>query len=233
NNTDTFEILVEMLPEDFSDTPKVITKKEKKLQSAMKEMLGINPTIRLVAPKSIARSEGKAVRVIDNRKKLGINVIKPSYRITIKAKGVKTMAIKQLSIFVENREGTLVTVTDAIAKAGVDIRAMSVADTNDFGIFRLIVTDVDKAKQALDDAGAFVSVTEVVGVAVQDEPGALAKVVKILADNNINIEYMYAFITVSKQFAYVVLRVEDNAAAEKILKENGISLVTEDDMNKL
>ena len=73
NNTDTFEINVEMLPEDFSDTPKVITKKEKALQGAMKEMLGINPTIHLVAPKSITRSEGKAVRVIDNRKKLGIN----------------------------------------------------------------------------------------------------------------------------------------------------------------
>lgn len=74
NNTDTFDILVEMLPEDFSDTPKTITKKEKKLQSAMKEMLGINPAIRLVAPKSIARSEGKAVRVIDKRKKMGINI---------------------------------------------------------------------------------------------------------------------------------------------------------------
>lgn len=74
NNTDTFDILVEMLPEDFSDTPKTITKKEKKLQSAMKEMLGINPAIRLVAPKSIARSEGKAVRVIDKRKKIGINI---------------------------------------------------------------------------------------------------------------------------------------------------------------
>ena len=74
NNTDTFEIHVEMLPEDFSDTPKHITKKEKALQAAMKEMLGINPTIRLVAPKSIARSEGKAVRVIDNRKKLGITI---------------------------------------------------------------------------------------------------------------------------------------------------------------
>ena len=74
NNTDTFEIHVEMLPEDFSDKPNIITKKEKKIQSAMKEMLGINPTIRLVAPKSIARSEGKAVRVIDNRKKLGINI---------------------------------------------------------------------------------------------------------------------------------------------------------------
>ena len=73
NNTDTFEIHVEMLPEDFSDTPKHITKKEKKIQAAMKEMLGINPTIRLVAPKSITRSEGKAVRVIDNRKKIGIN----------------------------------------------------------------------------------------------------------------------------------------------------------------
>lgn len=74
NNTDTFDIFVEMLPEDFSDTPKTITKKEKKLQSAMKEMLGINPAIHLVAPKSIARSEGKAVRVIDKRKKMGINI---------------------------------------------------------------------------------------------------------------------------------------------------------------
>lgn len=143
------------------------------------------------------------------------------------------MAIKQLSIFVENREGTLVTVTDAIAKAGVDIRAMSVADTNDFGIFRLIVTDIDKAKQALDEAGAFVSITEVVAVALEDKPGALAKVVKILADSSINIEYMYAFITVSKQFAYVVLRVADNAETEKILTENGIQLVTEADMAEL
>lgn len=143
------------------------------------------------------------------------------------------MAIKQLSIFVENREGTLVTVTDAIAKAGVDIRAMSVADTNDFGIFRLIVTDIDKAKQALDEADAFVSITEVVAVALEDKPGALAKVVKILADSNINIEYMYAFITVSKQFAYVVLRVADNAETEKILVDNGIRLVTEDDMKQL
>ena len=123
--------------------------------------------------------------------------------------------------------------TDAIAKAGVDIRAMSVADTNDFGIFRLIVTDVDKAKKALDEANAFVSITEVVGVAVQDEPGALAKVVKILADHNINIEYMYAFITVSKQFAYVVLRVAENDEAERILTENGIKLVTEEDMSQL
>ena len=143
------------------------------------------------------------------------------------------MAIKQLSIFVENREGTLVEVTDAIAKAQVDIRAMSVADTNDFGIFRLIVTDYDKAKAALEEANCFVSITEVVGVAVEDKPGSLAKVIKLLADHNINIEYMYAFITISKQFAYVVLRVADNAAAEKILIDNGISLVSEEDIASL
>ena len=143
------------------------------------------------------------------------------------------MAIKQLSIFVENREGTLVTITDAIAHANVDIRAMSVADTNDFGIFRLIVTDYDKAKAALEDANCFVSITEVVGVAVDDEPGGLAKVIKILAENNINIEYMYAFITVSGKFAYVVLRVADNEAAEKILIENGVKLVSEEDIASL
>ena len=143
------------------------------------------------------------------------------------------MAIKQLSIFVENREGTLVEVTDAIAKAQVDIRAMSVADTNDFGIFRLIVTDYDKAKAALEEANCFVSITEVVGVAVEDKPGSLAKVIKLLADHNINIEYMYAFITISKQFAYVVLRVADNAAAEKILTDNGVELVSEEDIASL
>lgn len=143
------------------------------------------------------------------------------------------MAIKQLSIFVENREGTLVEVTDAIAKAEVDIRAMSVADTNDFGIFRLIVTDYDKAKAALEEANCFVSITEVVGVAVEDKPGSLAKVIKLLAQNNINIEYMYAFITISRQFAYVVLRVADNAAAEKILTDNGVRLVSEEDIANL
>lgn len=143
------------------------------------------------------------------------------------------MAIKQLSIFVENREGALVTITDAIAKSGVDIRAMSVADTQDFGIFRLIVTDPDRAKTSLEASDCFVSITEVVGVAIADEPGALAKVVKILARNNINIEYMYAFITISKKFAYVVLRVADNEAAEKILVDNGIQLVTEKDIETM
>ena len=143
------------------------------------------------------------------------------------------MAVKQLSIFVENKEGKLVTITDAIANAGIDIRAMSVADTQDFGIFRLIVTEPEKAKQALESSGCFVSITKVVGVSIPDEPGALAKVVNVLARNNINIEYMYAFITVSGKNASVVLRVEDNETAEKILLENGISLLDENEITNI
>ena len=140
------------------------------------------------------------------------------------------MAIKQLSIFVENKEGKLVTITDSIANANIDIRAMSVADTQDFGIFRLIVTDPERAKDALESAGCFVSITKVVGVSIPDVPGSLAKVVNILARHNINIEYMYAFITVSKKNASVVLRVADNKAAEKILVENGVKLMDEKDV---
>lgn len=143
------------------------------------------------------------------------------------------MAIRQLSIFVENREGTLVTVTDALDKAKVDIRALSVADTQDFGILRLIVDDIDKAKNALEESECFVSITNVVGIAVPDEPGALAKVVRLFSDNDINIEYTYAFITVSKQYAYVVVRVQDNNRAEQILKDNGIKLIEESDIAKI
>lgn len=142
------------------------------------------------------------------------------------------MAIKQLSIFVENKEGKLVTITDSIANAGIDIRALSVADTQDFGIFRLIVTDPEKAKEALESSGCFVSITQVVGVSIPDEPGSLAKIVNILARYNINIEYMYAFITISGKEASVVLRVADNEAAEKILTENGVKLLEESDIVK-
>ena len=142
------------------------------------------------------------------------------------------MAIKQISIFVENKEGKLVTITDAIANVGIDIRALSVADTQDFGIFRLIVTDPEGAKKALEYSGCFVSITKVVGVSIPDEPGSLAKIVRILARHDINIEYMYAFITVSGKEASVVLRVADNETAEKILVENGVKLLEESDIVK-
>lgn len=143
------------------------------------------------------------------------------------------MAIKQVSIFVENKPGKLVEITDALGAAGIDIRAMSIADTQDFGILRLIVSDAAGAKAALTKVGCVVSVTEVVAVAISDKPGTLTDVIRKLSKNGVNIEYMYAFLTSEGHSAYVVLRVADNAAAEKILCSNGVQTVTEEDIARL
>lgn len=143
------------------------------------------------------------------------------------------MTINQLSIFAENKPGTIHSITRCIANAGVDIRALSVADTQDFGILRLIVSDIEKAKQALSTDGCVVSVTQVIGVAVPDSPGGLADVLQILCDAEINVEYVYAFITISKEKAYVVLRVGDNDHAIEILKKAGVTLLSENDVMAL
>lgn len=143
------------------------------------------------------------------------------------------MTISQLSIFAENKPGTIYEITRTIADAGVDIRALSVADTQDFGILRLIVSDIEKARQALNEDNCVVSVTQVIGVAVPDKPGGLADVLKILKDADINVEYVYAFITISGKNACVVLRVGDNEKAVEILKEAGVELLTEDFIKQL
>ncbi|MGN1051370.1 MAG: acetolactate synthase [Acutalibacteraceae bacterium] len=143
------------------------------------------------------------------------------------------MAVNQVSVFVENKSGALVDTIKVLGNAQIDIRAMSIADTNDFGILRLIVSDSEKAQKVLKDNNAVVAVNKVVAVAISDRPGALSGVLEILAKEDIAIEYIYAFITVSKEYAYVVIRVQDNEKAEKILLENGINLVTEDDIKAI
>lgn len=143
------------------------------------------------------------------------------------------MAIKQLSVFVENKKGTLVEITEAISNAGVDIRAMLLADTQDFGILRLVVSDAEKAAAALKNANCMVTINDVVAVCVGDTAGNLSQVVRLMTDNGIDIEYMYAFITISKQYAYVVFRVEDNDYVSKLLEDNGVKLVTQEDIDNL
>lgn len=143
------------------------------------------------------------------------------------------MTINQLSIFVENKAGALGEITHILAEENIDIRAMSIADTKDFGILRLIVSDEEKAKKVLQKNDCIVSITEVVGIAITDEPGSLSRVMELLYTNGINVEYMYAFITISKQYAYVVVRVEDNNKAMKILETNGVKLVSKDDIKNL
>ena len=143
------------------------------------------------------------------------------------------MTIKQLSVFAENKKGTVLYAAEALKAAHVDIRAMSIADTRDFGILRLIVDDCEKAYEELRSRDCVVSITDVIGVEVPDTPGGLCNVLELLADNDINIEYIYAFITISGKHAYVVIRVSDNDKASEVLISNGIKLVSEEDVKAL
>ena len=143
------------------------------------------------------------------------------------------MTIKQVSVFAENRSGGILDVIRALGDGGVDIRALSVADTQGFGILRLIVDDVAKAKALLDENGTIFSITDVVGVKVPDCPGGLAKVLTLMAEHTINVEYLYAFVSVSGSSAYVVLRVQDNDQAIKVLTEGGIELISKEEITAI
>ena len=141
--------------------------------------------------------------------------------------------LKQISVFVENKQGALVEITQVLAQNEINIRALSIADTKDFGILRLIVTDTDKALSALNEAGLLVKATEVVGVKIGDAPGKLGAALDVLDKAHINMEYLYACMTRTEKHAYVVLRVEDNASCEKALEDAGFHLITDADVAKL
>ena len=143
------------------------------------------------------------------------------------------MSLKQLTVFVENKQGTLVAITDTLAKHDINIRALSIADTQDFGILRLIVTDYDKAEKILMDEGFLVKSTLVVGVKIGDAPGKLSTALGVLDKEGINMEYLYAFMSRTEKHAYVVLRVADNAHAEKALEDAGFHLISDADVCKL
>jgi hypothetical protein len=142
------------------------------------------------------------------------------------------MAISQISVFVENRPGRLADITAVLAKSSIDIRALSVADTSDYGILRLIVNDPKSAVEALRSEGMTASATQVLGIIIPDEPGGLARAIKVLSDAQISVEYAYAFITPSVGNAYVIIRVEDNDKASEILKGARIELIEQDDIFK-
>lgn len=143
------------------------------------------------------------------------------------------MSLNQLTVFVENKQGAIVDITEALAAANVDIRALSIADTEDFGILRLIVNDNDAACATLKDHGYLIKNTDVVGVKIGDAPGKLSKALRVLDEAHINVEYLYAFLARTEKHAYVVLRVADNAAAEKALTYAGFHMITDKDVCKL
>lgn len=136
------------------------------------------------------------------------------------------MQIQQLSIFVENKSGRLAEITRVLGDANVDIRAISIADTSDFGILRLIVDKPDEAVAALKAASMTVSLTSVIAIGIDDSPGEFAKAMAVLAEYKIGIEYMYAFISRDKGKAFVILRVDDDDRAVEVLKAQGITILT-------
>ena len=143
------------------------------------------------------------------------------------------MAIKQLTVFVQNQKGTVATVTDILSENGINLRALSIAETQDFGILRLIVNNEEKAEKVLTENGYIIKIIDVVGVKINDEPGRLSAALRVLDKADVNVEYLYAFIAHTEKHAYVVLRVEDNALAEKLLTEAGFKLVSDADIEKL
>lgn len=129
------------------------------------------------------------------------------------------MFIKQVSVFVENKAGTMSEILDILAEENIDMSALSVADTSDFGILRLILSEPKKAEKVLKEKGYVVKLTDVVAVGIEDKPGGLSKPLKVLKDNGIGIEYMYAFIGKVSSGALVVMKTSDPEKSLEVLAD--------------
>ncbi len=134
--------------------------------------------------------------------------------------------IKQFSIFVENQQGKMAELTRLIADAGIDLRSLSLADTRDFGILRIIVNKPDETEKLLTENGWIFKIASVIGVKVQDIPGGVATVLEALNDANVNVEYMYAFVNRTPGRADTIFRVDDDAATLAALRQHNIEILT-------
>lgn len=140
------------------------------------------------------------------------------------------MTVKQISVFLENRPGTMGEFTKVLSENKIDMRALSLAEASDFGIARIIVDDVFNAMQVIKEAGYICSITKVLAVGIPDEPGELAKVISHLGENGINIEYIYAFSSTRDNLAYMIFRVKDNEKAVSVLSKQGYRLACQEDL---
>jgi hypothetical protein len=143
------------------------------------------------------------------------------------------MKVDQLAVFLENKSGRLAAITKVLSDNNVNIRALSVADTADFGILRLIVDDTDKAVGALKKEGFTVGKADVVAVEVEDKPGGLSRVLSVLHEAGINVEYMYAFVEKSAENAVLIFRFDDPDIAITVLQSGGIKILTSEEVRSI
>ena len=142
-------------------------------------------------------------------------------------------AIKQISIFVENKPGRMAGVAKALGDAGVNIRALTIAEAGDFGVIRMVVDDTERGYTALREKGFMVSMTDVLAVEIKDVPGGLYEIVNSLGMNNINVEYAYAFVTAKAERAMLILRVDDVKGAAEVLSEVGVRVATREEIQQI
>jgi hypothetical protein len=136
------------------------------------------------------------------------------------------MSVKQISIFLENKKGRMAEVTRTLSKEKLNIRALSLADTADFGVLRIIVDNPERCLAVLKSGGFVAQVTEVIAVEVEDKPGGLARILEVLDADNVNVEYMYAYVEKSKENAIVICKIDDRERALSVLKKNGIPTIS-------
>lgn len=141
--------------------------------------------------------------------------------------------VKQISVFVDNKPNNLAGILNTLRDNRINLRALSLADTSDFGIVRMIANDTEKTVDILKAASYAVTVTEVVAISIPDSPGQLSRVLNILGEDNVNVEYLYAFLGTSDKAVSFVIRVDDNAHAEAALTNAGVIQLTENDIAEM
>jgi len=143
------------------------------------------------------------------------------------------MSVKQISVFLENKKGRLAEVTKTLSHEKINIRALSLADTADFGVLRIIVDNPDRSVSVLKAHGFVAQVTEVIAVEVEDRPGGLSHILEVLDQDNVNVEYMYAYVEKSRDNAIVICRIDDRDRALQILEKNGIATLSAEALKAL
>jgi hypothetical protein len=138
--------------------------------------------------------------------------------------------IKQISLFVENKPGRMAKVSKGLSDAGVNIRAMTIAEAGDFGVIRMVVDNPEKGYKVLHDSGFTVSATDVLAVEMKDTPGGLYNIVDTLGVNKINVDYAYAFVTAKAERAMLIMRVDDLPKAKLVLGDKGVKIVTKEEL---